>query len=196
MLAHGHDAVAKSSWRHQSAARGDLEMHSRQAQLGMVLSAMAASLLLGACSISSVSDAFSTTPQLPTFEWNPYSRVTAAAPLTPKVTVTAADFVGAEGTCAGPSAESASAQAGPKGIALQMTECSLVQLLGVPEKLEIGTNDRGERTATMFYGRGERPGLYRFTTGQLTLIERIAEPSPAPKPQKPAPQAKPRRAVT
>ena len=171
-------------------------MHLRQVQPGIVLSAIVASLLLGACSIGSVSDAFSKTPQLPTFEWNPYSRVTAAAPLTPRVTVTAADFVGADGSCAGPSAESASAQAGPKGVALQMTECSLVQLLGAPEKVEIGTDDRGERTATLFYSRGERPGLYRFTAGQLTLIERIAEPAPVPKPQKPAPQAKPRRAVT
>ena len=107
--------------------------------------------------------------------------------------LTAADYVSADGSCA----EAAAAEGGsePKvagAVALQMSECAVVRVLGAPEKVDIGANERGERLSKLLYSRGARPGLYSFTAGQLTEIERVAEPPP-PKPQKPA--AKPRRAA-
>jgi hypothetical protein len=74
-----------------------------------------------------------------------------------------------------------------------MSECAVVRVLGAPEKIDIGANERGERFTKLLYSRGERAGVYSFTAGQLTEIARVAEPQ-SPKPQKPA--AKPRRAAT
>ena len=47
---------------------------------------------------------------------------------------------------------------GPAAIALEMTECDVVKRAGVAERVEIGTNDRRERTATLTYisGRAAR----------------------------------------
>ena len=165
---------------------------------------MAAPFALGACSVDRLSEMVPSPPRFSNFEWNPYSKAsTTIAPLT-RVTVTPADYVNADGSCAGASpdsqstegmaAEGAVAEQPPPRVALQMTECAVVKALGPPEKIDIGANERGDRTATLLYSRGERRGLYHFTAGQLTLIERVAEPEPPPK-QKPAP-TKPRRAVT
>jgi hypothetical protein len=76
-----------------------------------------------------------------------------------------------------------------------MTECAVVRALGAPEKVEIGANERGERTARLLYNRGDRPGLYSFTSGHLTQIERVAEAAPA-KPQKKPPAKPVRRPAT
>ncbi len=62
------------------------------------------------------------------------------------------------------------------GIALQMTECDVVRRAGAPEQVQIGTNERGERTAVITYIRGSRPGIYHFAAGRLTSIERAPEP--------------------
>jgi hypothetical protein len=72
------------------------------------------------------------------------------------------------------------------GIALQMTECVVVRRAGAPERLEFGTNERGERTVVITYIRGDRPGVYRFAGGRLHSIERAPEPPPAPKKSRPA----------
>ncbi len=158
------------------------------------LTAAAISLTLGACSMERLSEMVPRAPDFSNFEWNPYSKATmAAAPLT-RVKVTPADYVNADGSCAGASSDSATTEQAPSGVALQMTECAVVQMLGIPEKIDISANERGDRSVTLLYSRGERPGLYHFTAGQLTLIERVEEPPPPPKPQKPAP--KPRRSVT
>ena len=129
------------------------------------------------------------------FEWNPYSKASMSVPSTFKRTpVTAADYVGADGSCAGAAAaEDNSEPKVPGAVALQMSECAVVRVLGAPEKVDIGANERGERLTKLLYSRGERAGLYSFTAGHLTEITRVAEPSPA-KPQRPA--AKPRRAAT
>jgi hypothetical protein len=98
--------------------------------------------------------------------------------------VTAADLVGPDGQCAG-------AQGSPtqQGIALQMTECEVVQRAGTPENVEVGTNERGDRAVTLTYNGGPRPGIYRFAGGRLFAIDRVAEPPPEPaKPKKPAPK--------
>jgi hypothetical protein len=63
-----------------------------------------------------------------------------------------------------------------------MSECQLVQLAGPAHQIDIGTNERGERTAVITYPTGDRAGIYRFTSGTLVSIE--AAPA-APKPSKP-----------
>jgi hypothetical protein len=110
--------------------------------------------------------------------------------------VTDADLVGADGQCAMSASEapaappsdgdSAAPQAAPLvsgGIALQMTECDVVRRAGHPEQLQIGANERGERTVVLTYIRGSRPGVYRFARGRLTTIER-APGAPAERQQK------------
>jgi hypothetical protein len=114
--------------------------------------------------------------------------------------VTAEDMVDTEGRCAGaltavPSGEgSPPADPGqipviPSGIALDMTECDVVKRAGAPERVELGTNERSERTAILTYIRGARPGIYHFTAGRLTSMERGPEPPPAPKPARPQKRA-------
>jgi hypothetical protein len=99
-----------------------------------------------------------------------------------------ADLVSPDGQCAAPQAPEAPAATEPTdpnappalagGIALQMTECDVVNRIGAPDRVELGSNERGERTALITYTRGARPGLYRFVDGRLKSIERVAEPAP------------------
>ena len=112
---------------------------------------------------------------------------------------TAEDMVDTEGRCA-TAAPPPSAEGGrppeqgnipliPSGIALEMTECDVVKRAGAPERVEIGTNDRSERTAILTFIRGAQPGIYHFTAGRLSSMERGPEPPPAPKPAKPQKRA-------
>ena len=121
------------------------------------------------------------------------------------------DLVDASGRCAGayaPPVESAGDQPGsqapaqqvsiiPSAVALDMSECDVVKRAGFPERVEIGATERNERTATLTYAGGPRPGVYSFVEGRLKSMERGPEPSPAPKTaKKPAkPAAKPRQAA-
>jgi hypothetical protein len=79
----------------------------------------------------------------------------------------------------------------PGGIALQMTECDVVRRGGAPEQLQIGADERGDRSVVITYIRGPRPGVYRFTAGRLTSIERAPEAPGA----KAKPKAKPKKAA-
>ena len=117
-------------------------------------------------------------PKLGTFE---SLNLGNAAPTRELRPVTAADFVDAQGQCA------AGQKGAQGGIALEMTECEVVGRAGPPEDVQIGTTDRGERAVTMTYAGGPRPGIYRFTGGRLSAIERGQEPAPEPvaKPKKP-----------
>jgi hypothetical protein len=107
------------------------------------------------------------------------------------------DLVGPEGQCAGLSPDPAAGQTGETpvqtsasgGIALQMTECDVVRRAGAPERVELGTNERGGRSAVLTYGRGPRPGVYRFADGRLFSIERGPEQA-QPARQKAAPAKK------
>jgi hypothetical protein len=101
--------------------------------------------------------------------------------------VTPADLVGPQGQCpdAGPGAAAARG-----GIALQMTECEVVRRAGAPENTELGTTDRGERSVTLTYTGGPRPGIYRFAGGRLYAIERGQEPPPPDPPKAKKPPAK------
>jgi hypothetical protein len=121
--------------------------------------------------------------------------------------VTAEDLVGNDGRCGPafatpetpadqpPGVPTAAAPEAPLvagGISIDMTECDVVKRAGTPERVEVGTNERSERTATLTYIRGPKPGIYFFTSGRLTALDRAPEPPPAPKPvakkKKPAPK--------
>jgi hypothetical protein len=78
----------------------------------------------------------------------------------------------------------------PSAVALDMSECDVVKRAGLPERVDIGANAGGERSATLSYILGPRPGIYRFTAGRLTSMERAPEPPPQPKPVKRAPKVK------
>jgi hypothetical protein len=122
--------------------------------------------------------------------------------------VTADDLIGANGRCAGEAMPEAAPQAlnftaGPQagpagagsapqaapaapapvrtGVGLGMTECEVVRALGHTDRIEISTNERGQRSVTLTYVQGERPGIYRFVAGQLVSLERTGEPPPPPK---------------
>ena len=163
---------------------------------GMFLPAAVVALALGGCSYERLTEL---TPNRSAFsfsdiEWNPYSKASMSVPTTfAQGPLTAGDYVNADGSCAA-APETNSEQQVSTAVALQMPECTVVHRLGAPERVDIATNQRGERSVKLLYSRGDRPGLYSFTAGRLVQIERVAEPEP-PKPQK-KPAAKPRRSVT
>ena len=156
------------------------------------IASLVAALLLAACSgsIEKISEAI---PRASDFsitgiELNPYSKASmAVAPTFKPPPVSAADYINADGSCAGEGEQSTV-------VGLTMTECAAVRALGAPQQVNVGANDRGERLVKLTYLRGDRPGLYVFTAGRLTEIERVFEPAPPPKPQRQP--AKPRRAAT
>jgi hypothetical protein len=88
----------------------------------------------------------------------------------------------------------------PSAVALDMSECDVVKRAGLPERVDLGANDRRERTATLTYSTGPRPGIYSFVDGRLKSMERGAEPPPDPrvakKSKKPAAKPKPPRQAT
>jgi hypothetical protein len=88
-----------------------------------------------------------------------------------------AALVSAEGVCATPANP-------PRGVTLGITECELVALAGATDRVEIGVDERGQRTAVLTYPTGDRMGIYRFTSGLLTVIDRVPEePKPPPRRQ-------------
>ena len=126
------------------------------------------------------------------------------------------DLVAADGRCAG-RADTSSAlnfQAGPeapragqpappsppppsaampRGIALGMTECEVVGAVGVTDRVEIGTDERGERRVVLTYPQGSHPGIYLFESGRLRSIERPPNSGPPQKPSKNAGKPPPPR---
>jgi hypothetical protein len=79
-------------------------------------------------------------------------------------------------------------RSGPRGIALQMTECQVVGVAGYTNNVAISANQRGDRVVTLTYTSGDRPGIYHFRNGRLVNMERGAE---SPQPKKPQRAAKP-----
>jgi hypothetical protein len=124
-------------------------------------------------------------------------------PLTPDKPVTAEDLVSADGACPGMAAAgvptnanaNASSTAAPTSagaVALGHTECDVVRGIGAPDSINLSNNPRGERVAVINYSRGQRAGIYTFTAGRLTSVERGSEPPPDPtsaKPKKKKPAA-------
>ncbi|MGJ4900508.1 hypothetical protein ACQR10_06875 [Bradyrhizobium sp. HKCCYLRH2060] len=120
-----------------------------------------------------------------------------APPLTPDKPVSAEDLVSAEGACPGmaPAAGAAGANALANDpataapavggtVALGHTECDVVRGIGAPDNVNISSNG-GERVATVTWLRGARAGVYTFSSGRLTSVERAPDPGPAPKVAKP-----------
>jgi hypothetical protein len=118
-------------------------------------------------------------------------------PLTPDKPVTSEDMVSAEGACPGmasagvpanANALSNGATAAPTTtgtVALGHTECDVVRGIGAPDSVNISNNPRGDRLTVVNYSRGQRAGIYTFTAGRLTSIERGSDPVPEPKTAKP-----------
>jgi hypothetical protein len=91
---------------------------------------------------------------------------------------------------AAPSAPGAPIPQSTRGVGLDMTECEVVRIAGYTDRIEISTNERGQRKVVLTYLQGDRPGIYRFVAGRLSSIERSPDaPAPA-KPSKPAKPAK------
>ena len=125
-------------------------------------------------------------------------------PLTPDKPVTAEDLVSAEGFCPGMSSAGVPANAnaltdGAAGappptttgtVALGHTECDVVRGIGAPDGVNLSTNGRGDRVAVVNYSKGPRAGIYTFTAGRLSSIERGPELE-APKVAKKPPKKKP-----
>ena len=119
-------------------------------------------------------------------------------PLTPDKPVTAEDLVSSDGACPGMAAANvptnanamsdgtpAPAPAGGGTVALGHTECDVVRGIGAPSSVDISRNPRGDRVAVVNFPQGSRAGIYTFTAGRLTSIERGAEPVSEPKVAKP-----------
>ena len=126
-------------------------------------------------------------------------------PLTPDKPVTAEDLVSADGLCPGMAPAGAPADAnaltdGAAGapvpstsgtVALGHTECDVVRGIGAPDNVNLSSNARGDRLAVINYSRGQRAGIYTFTAGRLSSIERGPEPVAQPKAAKSKPRKKP-----
>jgi hypothetical protein len=108
--------------------------------------------------------------------------------------VGAEDLVDGQGLCAGAAPVAATPEGAPAAgadgqlqvthpVALEMTECEVSRALGAPSTAELGS-DGGQRTVVMTYMAGDRPGIYRFSSGRLVSIERGPEAAPPAKPEK------------
>jgi hypothetical protein len=131
-----------------------------------------------------------------------------APPLSPDKPVTAEDLVTAEGYCPGMAppagspadANAATADAAAGGpvvpstsgtVALGHTECDVVRGIGAPASVSLSSSPGGDRMAVVTYLQGQRAGIYTFTAGRLTSIERAPQAEAAPKPAKSKTKKKP-----
>jgi hypothetical protein len=127
-------------------------------------------------------------------------------PLTPDRPVNRDDLVSAEGACPGMASASGPANANAMAdgaaaapvvpsttgtVALGHTECDVVRGIGAPDNVNFSNNGRGERVAVINYSHGQRAGIYTFTAGRLTSIERNPEAVVEPKAVKPRAKKKP-----
>jgi hypothetical protein len=125
-------------------------------------------------------------------------------PLTPDKPVTAEDLVSAEGACPGmaqpgaPDGANALAEgtagsppAAGGSVALGHTECDVVRGIGAPDNVSLSNNPRGDRVTVVTWSRGPRAGIYSFTGGRLTSVERGADPVAPPKTAKSKAKKKP-----
>jgi hypothetical protein len=70
-------------------------------------------------------------------------------------------------------------------VALGHTECDVARGAGAPDNVNLSTSPSGQRVAVLTYSRGPRAGIYTFTSGRLTVVERGPEPVVQPKAAKP-----------
>jgi hypothetical protein len=113
-------------------------------------------------------------------------------PLTPDKAITSDDLVSAEGGCPGmappgaPADANASSAAPVAGssVALGHTECDVVRGIGAPDSVNVsGGGDA--RVVTVTWLHGARSGIYTFTGGRLTSVEKGPDAGPPPKVAKP-----------
>ena len=175
---------------------------------------LGAAVGLGGCSSTGFADLDSFQAPTPERLFRPLSVTGVKEKVLPPVTPD--ELVDASGRCAGafvPPAPDAGQSEGapgqpdtslqqagvpviPTAVALDMTECDVVKRAGFPERVEIGANERNERTARLTYINGQRPGIYSFVEGRLKSMERAPEPPAPPKPTKKKPtRQKPRQAT-
>jgi hypothetical protein len=76
-------------------------------------------------------------------------------------------------------------------VAIGHTECDVVRGIGAPDNVNISNNARGDRVTVVNWSRGARAGIYTFTGGRLSSVERGAEPVVQPKVAKPKAKKKP-----
>ena len=126
-------------------------------------------------------------------------------PLTPNKPMTADDLVSADGLCPGmaPPGAPADANASADGAAaappprptgrwrLVIPNATSCAASARPTASTSPTIARGDRVAVINYSRGQRAGIYTFTAGRLTSIERGPESVAPPKAAKPKPRKKP-----
>jgi hypothetical protein len=118
-------------------------------------------------------------------------------PLSPEKAVGPQDLISADGSCPGMAPRDANALADgaagapqPSGVvALGHTECDVARGAGAPDSVNLSTNPRGDRVAVLTYSRGARAGIYTFTAGRLTVVERGPEPVVQPKAARPKKRA-------
>jgi hypothetical protein len=124
-----------------------------------------------------------------------------APPLTPDQPVRPDELVSADGACPGMAPPGAGAQALADNaagappvaggtVALGHTECDVVRGIGAPDSVNL-SNGPGGRVAVVTWSRGARAGIYTFTGGRLTSIERGPEPVVPPNVAKKPPKKKP-----
>jgi hypothetical protein len=117
-------------------------------------------------------------------------------PLTPDRPITADDLVSAEGACPGMAAPGGPANANASSdtagappaatgsVALGHTECDVVRGIGAPDSVNVsGAGD--SRVATVTWLHGARAGIYTFTGGRLSSMEKAPDAGPPPKVAKP-----------
>jgi hypothetical protein len=144
----------------------------------------AAPMLAAACSSIRVPTAEDLLPNTPKFELKSLAPARAIRPLG------APALINPDGSCNAPVNDPEFASGG--GVALDMSECDVVQRAGAPDNIAFGAG--GERSLVLTYVRGERPGIYRFRSGRLVSIERGAEPEPE-KRARPAKKKAPRKSA-
>src|SRR5262245_47898885 len=130
---------------------------------------------LTACSGVSISNPEDILPNTPKFE---FKTLPPARPIRP---LGAPSLINPDGSCSAPITDPEFASG---GIALDMSECDVVQRAGAPDNIEMNPSPRGDRSVVLTYTKGDRPGIYRFVSGRLISMERVAEPPPPEKPTK------------
>ncbi|MBN9004176.1 MAG: hypothetical protein J0H40_02065 [Rhizobiales bacterium] len=126
-------------------------------------------------------------------------------PLTPNKPVSPDDLISADGLCPGmapplgagesnaltdgaaaaPTTAPPAAPAPTTGtVALGHTECDVTRGIGAPDNVSISNNPRGERIAVLTFLNRPRAGIYTFTAGRLSSIEKAPEPVAPPKPER------------
>jgi hypothetical protein len=141
-----------------------------------------------ACSLAACGSVVNTMPdpgnfRLPDRSTFVPTRASVNYSISPTTQVGPKDLVNEQGQC---SATPEGADASPRGVRLDMTECEVVRALGQPQSVDSTSQGGGDqRRIIMTYKTGERPGIYEFTGGRLTGIERGEEPPPPAVAKKP-----------